>query len=38
MEARFAAMETAIAARFAQVHETMAANLQILVAAIEAKK
>lgn len=38
VEARFAAMETSIHARFAQVHETMAANLQVLLAAIKEKK
>jgi hypothetical protein len=39
MKARFAAMEAAIEARFfAQVHETMANNLQVLLAAIEARK
>ena len=38
MDARLNAMEAAIDARFAQVHETMATNLQVLLAAIEAKK
>jgi chromosome segregation ATPase len=38
MEARFSAMEKAIDARFVQVHETMANNLQVLLAAIEARK
>jgi chromosome segregation ATPase len=38
MEARFTAMEKSIDARFGQVHETMANNLQVLLAAIEAKK
>jgi chaperonin cofactor prefoldin len=35
---RFAALEAAIDARFKQVHETMANNLQVLLAAIEARK
>ena len=39
VEARFAAMEAAaIDARFTQVHETMADNLQILLTAIGAKR
>jgi predicted nucleic acid-binding Zn-ribbon protein len=38
MESRLAAMEAAIDARFKQVHETMGSNLQVLLAAIEAKK
>lgn len=38
MEARFAALDAAIDARFRQVHETMANNLQVLLAAIEARK
>ena len=38
VEARLNAMEAAMDARFAQVHETMASNLQVLLAAIEAKK
>jgi predicted nucleic acid-binding Zn-ribbon protein len=38
VEARFSGMEKAIDARFAQVHETMANNLQILLTAIEARK
>jgi predicted nucleic acid-binding Zn-ribbon protein len=37
IEARFAAMEKAMDARFAQVHETMAANLQVVLAAIKDK-
>ena len=35
---RFAALEAAIDARFKQVHETMANNLQVLLAAIDARK
>ncbi len=38
IDARFVAMEKAIDARFKQVHETMANNLQVLLAAIEARK
>ena len=38
VEARFVALEAAIDARFKQVHETMANNLQVLLAAIEARK
>ena len=38
VEARLNAMEAAVDARFAQVHETMASNLQVLLAAIEARK
>ena len=38
IDARFVAMEKAIDARFRQVHETMANNLQVLLAAIEARK
>ena len=38
VEARFAALEKAIDARFKQVHETMANNLQVLLAAIDARK
>ena len=38
MEARFSAMEEAIDARFTQVHETMADDLQILLTAIGAKR
>jgi hypothetical protein len=38
MKARFAAMEAAIDARFAQVRETMVKDMQVLLAAIEARK
>jgi hypothetical protein len=38
MKARFAAMEATIDARFAQVRETMAKDMQVLLAAMEARK
>jgi hypothetical protein len=38
MKARFAAMEATIDARSAQVRETMVKDMQVLLAAIEARK
>ena len=37
-EARFTGLERSIDARFEQVHQTMAANMEVLLAAIEGRK